>query len=295
MSKSSGKPHGRRAAASRANAVLVVDGSEATSSIGSVPDPTRTTPRTQAVPMGDYPLIRLFFGGTGTNNEYFNYRVIAWHIIPFIDDGVPPLWMPHVLAKGVATLGATGITSVTGGLFVDTITETVKAAGSIVIPTTPDDTVACLILDTRNAQIVTIETDRVNNDSSYVWAVPGEVAAGMTDIEVAGTGLSTAANQASLLSYISPTVSTGLASVITSDAEWTSITLTANAVVADVRLEGDSAYMVCQTATPADADTGCSYPPNIVYRIPCRGRTKIWIRRVSTTNVRIRVTDFSSA
>ena len=94
---------------------------------------------------------------------------------------------------------------------------------------------------------------------------------------------------------LAPPVSTGLAAVATTDAEWTSITLTANVLFADVTLEDDSAYMVCQTAEPADADTGCVYQPGIVYRIPCRGRTKIWIRRTAAQDVTIRVTDYSTA
>lgn len=94
---------------------------------------------------------------------------------------------------------------------------------------------------------------------------------------------------------ISPVVSTGLAAVATTDAEWTSITLTANVVFADVSLTAGDAYMVAQTATPGDADTGAIFYAGIVYRIPCRGRTKIWIRRTAAANVTIHVTDYSTA
>ncbi len=102
----------------------------------------------------------------------------------------------------------------------------------------------------------------------------------------------TGGNLAALLAGASPAASTGLASVITTDAEWTSITLTTGALFADVTLIGDKAYMVAKTATPGDTDTGCVYSANIVYRIPTRGRTKIWIRRYAGTNVRIHVTDY---
>lgn len=87
-----------------------------------------------------------------------------------------------------------------------------------------------------------------------------------------------------------PTASNALEEVATTDAEWTAITLTVGATEAVFSLEGASAYVVCQTATPTDADYGAIMFPNITYALKTRGRTKIWIRRV-TTDVTIHVTD----
>lgn len=88
-----------------------------------------------------------------------------------------------------------------------------------------------------------------------------------------------------------PTGSNDLAEVATTDAEWTSITLTAGATEAVFSLEGDSAYVVCKTEEPADADTGAIMFPNIAYGLKTWGRTKIWFRRTGTPNVTIHVTD----
>lgn len=88
-----------------------------------------------------------------------------------------------------------------------------------------------------------------------------------------------------------PTAGNGLIAVETADAEWTSITLTPGATGAYWSLSGSSAYVVCQTATPADADTGAIFFPNIPYFWKTRGRTKIWIRRTATAQAKIHVTD----
>ena len=288
-------PAGQRAAASRLGATLVVNASTATTPFSAMPAATTTTPATQAIPIGDCPLVHLVFGLKAAVTKSFNYRVIGWHNLS-VTRGVP-LWVPKLLASGAATAasGSTAITGVATGFFADTITETLRNPGSIVTPETPDNSVAVLTLDTKNSLIVTIETDLADATHAYVWSIPGESSGGgMADITVTGLGLATSALQTAANLALSPPISTGLAAIATADAEWTSVTLTANAVFADVSLEGASAYMVCQTATPADADTGAIYQPNIVYRIPTRGRTKIWFRRTAATNATIHVTDYSS-
>lgn len=88
-----------------------------------------------------------------------------------------------------------------------------------------------------------------------------------------------------------PTASNGLVAVATTDAEWTSITLTAGATEAVFSLSGSSAYVVCQTAEPTDADIGAIMFPGITYAFKTRGRTKIWIRRTATAQATIHVTD----
>jgi len=111
--------------------------------------------------------------------------------------------------------------------------------------------------------------------------------------EVLLTSLQTLLTAQALL--LAPPVSTGLTAVATSDAEWTPITLTANAVKAEFSLTGGNAYYVCQTAQPADADTGAIGYANILYAIGTSGRTKIWIRRTAAANVTIHATDYSTA
>lgn len=168
------KPPGRRTAVSRHAGILVVDGSEDTTGLTN-PVATGTQPATQVVPMGDYAALRLFFGGTDADNETVNYQVIGWYKMPFVDDGLPDLWTPHLLAKGAFTLGASAITGVTNGKFADTITETLETTRRIINPSTPDNSVAELTIDTRNALLVTIETDLGTAASAYAWAIPGEV------------------------------------------------------------------------------------------------------------------------
>lgn len=82
-----------------------------------------------------------------------------------------------------------------------------------------------------------------------------------------------------------------LAAVETADAGWTAITLTVGATAAEFALSGSSAYLVCKTKEPADADTGAIFFPGITYRKETVGRTKIWFRRTATAEAKIHVTD----
>ena len=192
-------PAGQRAAASRLGATLVVNASTATTPFSAMPAATTTTPATQAIPIGDCPLVHLVFGLKAAVTKSFNYRVIGWHNLS-VTRGVP-LWVPKLLASGAATAasGSTAITGVATGFFADTITETLRNPGSIVTPETPDNSVAVLTLDTKNSLIVTIETDLADATHAYVWSIPGESSGGgMADITVTGLGLATSALQTAL-------------------------------------------------------------------------------------------------
>lgn len=168
------KPPKHRTAVSRHAGVLVVDGSDDTTGFTN-PVATITKPATQVVPMGDYAVLRLIFGGTDAANETVNYQVIGWYELPRGDAAQGDLWVPHLLARGAFTLGASAITGVTNGKFADTITETLETTRRIINPSTPDDSIAELTIDTRNALLVTVETDRDTAAKAYVWAIPGEV------------------------------------------------------------------------------------------------------------------------
>ncbi len=200
---------------------------------------------------------------TGTSAMYFRY-----------DPGSATATLAGASAAAIKVLGGIPI----------------KGGEAVVIPAgIPWIDVACISGESTTLDII----PGVMVDSTSITAMIGVVTANAgTNLNTSALALEAGGNLAALLAGASPAASTGLASVITTDAEWTSITLTAGALFADVTLIGDKAYVVAQTATPADADTGCVYAANIVYRIPTRGRTKIWIRRYAGTNVRIHVTDY---
>ena len=189
------KPDGRRQAVSRHKAVLVVDASDDGDPLTN-PVATATQPSSQVVPMGDYPVLRLFFGGihgTAADGKTFNYQVIAWYVMPFVTDAIPERWVGHLLVKGAVTLGASVITGISKSGFADTITETLGNTRVIINPPTADDSVASITFGTRNAMIVTVETDLGTATGAYVWAVPGEVAISSAVQEAAKISVKTAA------------------------------------------------------------------------------------------------------
>ena len=99
-----------------------------------------------------------------------------------------------------------------------------------------------------------------------------------------------------LIKYLSPTLSTGLTAIAAANDEWTSVTLGANTLELHVTPTGGNAYYVCQTATPADADTGAIMYANITIAVKSRGRTKFWFRNHAIgTNVTAHITDNNHA
>ena len=102
-------------------------------------------------------------------------------------------------------------------------------------------------------------------------------------------------NMIELLEMVAPSSQNAMTPAAHTDDEWTSIDIDDDAVFVDVSLTGGSGRIVAQSDTPADADTGCLYQANVVYRIPVRRATKLWVRNgAADTNVTPNVTEYIS-
>ncbi len=154
--------------ASTATAALPTD--------GSAPSPTTSTPTgtgsSAAIAVQEWPAIRFLIGGVGTAGTTINYRIIGW-------SPGPGLWMPQVLASGVATLGAmvwtvTGLDTAETRL-ADTISDTVALAGTT-IRSPGDNTVADVTLRPGGCTLITVETDlgTAETSASVYWQAVDE-------------------------------------------------------------------------------------------------------------------------
>jgi hypothetical protein len=130
------------------------------------------------IPVVEYEAIRLVFGGTNAANLIINYQVFGWTR----GAGDAGLWVPMLLAKGAATLGALVMTVAgldTAATYIaDTITDTVLLPGTQV-RSPADDMMADLTVRPGGCKYLTVETDL--NDAtaaSVYWEALDEV--GMT-------------------------------------------------------------------------------------------------------------------
>ena len=137
---------------------LIVAGTDtATLSNPAVSDGTR--PATNALRVKNYSKARFWIAGTDAADETINYQVIAWYLIG--GKKGRNLYLPMLVAKGVATLGAMVVPAAmiaTGGKFADTITQTLTVDGTVAV-SPADDSAAMLEVDLRGAVFVSIETD----------------------------------------------------------------------------------------------------------------------------------------
>ncbi len=145
-------------------------------------------------------------------------------------------------------------------------------------------------IDPDRALIATVVSAVVSLENSYP-GISGNVA--ITTVEdsecMTIVGMVGGANGGSIGGVV-PSNAVGLAQVSVSTDAWTSVTLPAGTVQADVMLVGEWCWVVCQDAQPADADTGCLYAPNIGIRLQTSGRAKIWVRRQTATVVTVHTT-----
>ena len=126
------------------------------------PAASTALPATGVFETGKHKYARFLFGGTTTANQTFAYQVIAWQSA--MTTGKTLYWIPKVVAKGVATLGATVAPAqmiAASGLLADTLTNTLATTKSTVFSPTAD-MVADLLVPTDGAPQMSVE---VSNDS----------------------------------------------------------------------------------------------------------------------------------
>ena len=124
----------------------------------------------------NFPAVRLIFGGSDAENETINYQVILWSKG---DAGATTEgWIPTVIASGVATLGA--LTYAVAGLgtstylVADTITNTARIGG-VEAFSPANDRIASLVIPTRNATFIEVQTDLGTAATADVFAQQGEL------------------------------------------------------------------------------------------------------------------------
>ncbi len=144
---------------------------------GSSPVPLSVLPTgtgtSAAIECGDRPAYRFIFGGTDAANETINYRVITWKL----GNGV---YLPRVVATGVATLGAMPMTvsglDSTATLIADTITETL-GTGGVMVRSPANNTCADITVWPGGDQYVTVESDRGTAATASCYFEPLDEAA----------------------------------------------------------------------------------------------------------------------
>lgn len=113
--------------------------------------------------------------GTGSDDNTFSVRVIAWNVIGSNTPGTQ-LWVPLVLAEVQCTLGTTtgiaGCQVANTELFADTITLTTGNANvSIDINSPADNTIAHFVIGVKGAQKLEFNftTGGVATDCNCLW------------------------------------------------------------------------------------------------------------------------------
>jgi len=169
---------------------VVVDASTDTAALSN-PSATATRPSSGVIKVDHAATARIQFGGTDAEDEAVNYQVILWHRLQ------KKLWVPMIMAKGAYTLGAATIPTpicASGGYYADSITENLALPGSV-LRQEADDSIASLDIDTREADLLQIETDLATAAAAYVFVQAGKRPSTAMDIDVEGTGLATSSAQ----------------------------------------------------------------------------------------------------
>jgi len=173
----------RRVGQSKNKIRLVLDGGTGTTALAEpVPVvqsslPSASTSSTGYISTDNYTCARIFFGGTDAANETINYQVVLWYPVEPVSGADELSYMPVVVAKGVATLGATTYTTddfgAASNLIADTITDT-RGHSGVVVNSPGGDSKAWIDVDLHNASGIEIETDRGTAASADVFLQFGE-------------------------------------------------------------------------------------------------------------------------
>ena len=148
------------------SSMVLVNGSVAD---GALADPvaTATLPTTGylAVPAGAKSVI-LYLGGhhdtTPVDNDYA-YQVVVWRKVSDAsgDASAALMYTPHLVAKGVATLGSLAMEDTSGSdyLYADTITNTLTARPDVLVFSPADNTLAWIYIELDDAVGIEMECD----------------------------------------------------------------------------------------------------------------------------------------
>jgi len=131
---------------------------------------------TQNLKLEDNATARLIFGGVGAANTAFNYQVILWHVLVEGRPGSETIYVPSVVASGLATLGALVrplLGGVAAGKICDLVTDTVSQGGTV-LDAPEDDLTALLQVDCNGASWISVETDLTTATSADVFVALGD-------------------------------------------------------------------------------------------------------------------------
>jgi len=158
-----------------------LDSDTATTALAN-PVPVNTLPvaaagTTGAIQTHSDSMARIMIGGTDAANETINYQVVLWRRAGTVSGADANAYIPELIAKGVATLGATTFTvdDIGSGaeFFADTITNTLARTG-VAVNSSADDAIATIEVDVHNACAIEVETDLATAASSDVFVQMGE-------------------------------------------------------------------------------------------------------------------------
>lgn len=169
------RPPGSRSSEWKAAFRRIIAASTATGALDATPAAVADSARPSAgvVDLQDAPACRLIFGGTDAADETINYQVLLWY--QFESTG-GLLWVPRLVASGVATLGAMVLPTAfeaTNGKIADQITDTIADTGNFV-ESAANDVAAILYIKARGASLLQVETDLGTAAKADVFAQLGE-------------------------------------------------------------------------------------------------------------------------
>ncbi len=132
------------------------------------------------IPTANFTCARLLFAGVGSANNQVHYQVVLWYPGPTVSGADELTYIPLVIAKGTARLGAntysTNDMGATGTLWADMIIDT-RGHSGVFVNSPEDDSKAWIDVDLHNASGIEVEVDRVGNTTTDVLLQFGEVPA----------------------------------------------------------------------------------------------------------------------
>jgi len=125
---------------------------------------------TGAVGLLDFPQAKVIFAGDA-DDATFNYQVILWTEVEDLD-----FYLPQVVAKGTGILGGLEYDYPSGTTFyvADTLTQTLVPRPGVYVYSAADDLQAYVLVDTRNAAGISVQTDIGTATAMEVFLQRGE-------------------------------------------------------------------------------------------------------------------------
>ncbi len=168
--------------------------------VATEPPPTDTTTGYALIAVGGQNYVAAMFAGT-TTGEIYGYQVVGWQPTRNgnLFGSVPEKLGEGLITLGTLELGTEGIfIESAAALWADTITETSSNPATRVYSPANNEA-AMLIIDAGRFSHITIQVSRNGQDAAtmtVVTQVADSIGGALANIEIADTGLATAANQA---------------------------------------------------------------------------------------------------